>query len=217
MNSFIKLLNWYLEAPTLWTLLERFYKKLTSEPKALSVRAPFINPRFDEPFIITTDTASFALFDNAVLEHRIFDEVDWLCEAEFHEIKEVKQGDIALVSVVIDGCYKVIVSKSEIPEDIKQQAAQRVTLGVKVISNQCFVGNAESLPGGERITTMDNIWANSGGFFELENGLYDVDIYLFVAQDDQQVEDDNFIDFRIVFSPRTQEFVAPLEEPRLLF
>ncbi len=214
MNFLSKLLNIYLEMPTLWTLVERVFEQQKAIPQAKAVRAPFANPLFDQPFSVMTDTASLAIFDNAVLEHRVNDEVDWLCEDDYHQIKEVKCGDIALLSVSNDGIYNIIVSKNPLDEATKQGAVASVTLGLKVISNQCFVGNAESLPGGEHITTLENIWSGRGGFFDLDNGLYDVSIYAFTTED-ETVED--FIDLRIVLTPRTQDFVAPLEEPRFFY
>lgn len=179
----------------------------------------FVNPEFDKPFSIITDTASFAIFDNSVLAHRVHDEVDWLVEDDYHHLPEVKRGDIALVSVVIDGCYTVIVTKQELDDTLKGQITAKVTLGVKVTSGICFVGNAESLPSAGSETTPDDlkIFPHMGGFFELDNGLYDVDICLFMSENEEDDDNENFVDFRFVFRPRTQDFVAPTEEPRLLF
>lgn len=194
------------------------YKFLKPTPPAHKkiIPAENIPLKLNEPYTFVTDTATLAIFDPDVLKHRVSDEVDWLAEADFHEIKEVAAGDCALISLGADGAYKIIVSLTDLSSDEKQLTRGKLTLGVKVTNNQCFIGNGEALPGGDVQLTADNLKPHQGGFIQLENGLYDVDIYIY---DDtllqKKTSSTEYTDFAIIFKPRIKPFTAPLEEPSI--
>jgi len=160
----------------------------------------------DKVFMFATDAASFALFDPDVLAHRLQDEVDWLAESPFHEMPEVKAGDIGLMGLGADGIYGVKLFINELPEELQQYQSKKLTLGVKIISGKCFVGKAECLPAADQNITVDSIEELDGGFYTLDNGLYDVDVH-YVDEDD--------VTLAIVFKTRTHDFIAPKTEPHL--
>jgi hypothetical protein len=195
------------------------YKFLKPTPPAHNKIVPIENIplKLNEPYTFVTDTATLAIFDPDVLKHRVSDEVDWLAEADFHEIKEVAAGDCALISLGADGAYKIIVSLTDLSSDEKQLTRGKLTLGVKVTSNQCFIGNGEALPGGDVQLTTENLRPHQGGFIQIESGLYDVDIYIYDESLLQKKDpNEEFTDFAIIFKPRTKPFVAPLGEPSIL-
>jgi hypothetical protein len=158
---------------------------------------------FDEVYSFATDTATLAIFDPEVISHRLNAEIDWLAEASYHEMPEVHAGDIGLMGLGADGGYDIKPFLNQLPADLQSADHKKVTLGVKIVSGHCFIGNGESLSADGNGTTPESIREHDGGFLTLDNGLYDVDIYMI---------DDVLV---LVFKVRNGEFIAPTSEPHL--
>lgn len=173
-----------------------------------------------QKIVFATDTATLAVFDPATLVPRESDEVDWWA-TEFHQLPEVATGKIALVGLGSDGVYRLRLSDSpELSEAERAYAAEKVTLGVEVVSGRLFVGAGEHLPGGE--SSPDASGELAEFFVEAPNGRYKLEVYSiswngaadWMVPAGQPIHESAPPDLVLVLQPRAK-FAKPKEEPRL--
>jgi hypothetical protein len=128
---------------------------------------------FSKQLNVVTDTATIAVFDQFVIQHRRFESrADWWCE-DIAQVKEARAGDIALFGVGADGVYRSRVTDGELTADERAYAtAGTGPLGFRAESERIFICGAENLPG-----------AGQGGAVEgerveqIRRGSYDLHAY----------------------------------------
>jgi hypothetical protein len=96
--------------------------------------------------LLSTDTATLAVFDPAVLAFRVSDRCDWWTD-DLHLLPEVASGEVSLLSLSGDGFYKIRVTDGALTEAEAAYASELVILGLTVVSTEVFVGPGECLPG----------------------------------------------------------------------
>jgi hypothetical protein len=128
----------------------------------------------DHEITIATDTATVAVFDPAVLQHRLAVEADWWCRS-FRELPEVRDGRIVLFSTGADGIYAARITDGDLTQDERAYAREQFRFGMVVESDRLFVGPAEYLVG-EGFSPTDS--AEFDRFFvEWNPGTYSVDLF----------------------------------------
>ncbi|QJI39394.1 hypothetical protein HKK52_00030 [Pseudomonas sp. ADAK2] len=99
-----------------------------------------------QEFSISTDTATIAVFDLAVIRRRIYYAPDWWSLIK-DEVQEINDGNIAFLGVGQDGSYRVI-----IVEDITDGFG---ALYLGFPSGQVFIGAGEDTVGGDFILLQE--------------------------------------------------------------
>ncbi len=165
----------------------------------------------DERIVFPTDTASLALFDPAVLQHRIGSESDdvWLAESDFHEMPEVASGDISLVALGADGFYELRLTRGDLTSDEKRVAKRMdQQLGCRVASGKLCIGGGETLPALGNDTEMRE---GEGEVLALPNGQYVLTVYGLEPPDDNA----SLPDIVVQIQPRTAPIALLTKEPSL--
>jgi hypothetical protein len=172
--------------------------------------------KLDQTFRFYTDTATLAIFDPLVLEHRK-DAFDWFSQ-DFSTLPEVTEGLIALVAISNDGYYQVRVT-DELSSNEKN-FAREVTprLGLVSKSGHIFIGQGEFLPADGLMPTLEDLKSstNMGSFIDLPPGEYDLLVYLIDAEGYvSQSVSMSMPDLVIVITKRMGQFQPIKEEPRI--
>ena len=92
-----------------------------------------------EAFVIHTGTATLAVFDPALLNHRRTDYVDWWSDPD-EELAELARGTALIVALGADASYAVTVDSPAPPV----QGAVTARVASK---GRLFIGPGEDLPG----------------------------------------------------------------------
>ncbi len=170
--------------------------------------------------LFSTDTATLAVFDPALLASRATGAGDWWC-GQFHRVPEVAAGQIALFGLGSDGVYKVRITTEALTSAELSYATAVIALGIEVESGSLFVGAGECLPGGDS-AQLDSTDTTSGTFIAMPSGEYVATGYSVVWHDapDWFVEEGQPVpasapaDIVIVLSHRAKRFEAPRASPR---
>lgn len=177
----------------------------------------------DHTFSFSTDTATLAIFDPPVLNHRIPGEGDWWTR-DLLSVPELLSGDVTFLSLGGDGAYKARITSGSLT-DTERDYANEVSpiLGIRILSGMCFVGYGEAIPGEGFQVSSDAIQPGQGAFFPLPKGLYDLRVYHIAWSDSPQWWGASGLlaggappDLVITTTPRSDTFVPPPSEPRLL-
>ncbi len=112
-------------------------------------------------FRFTTGTATFAIFDPALLQHRCEDADDWW-SVPWDEVAEINRGNMLTVALGSDGAFTVHVSREPFSGTAQVQAL------IACASGQIYMGAGEQLPGGG-LAPSDKY---GGRFIQLPHGTY---------------------------------------------
>lgn len=94
----------------------------------------------------TTDTATLALFDPAVLSEKADAPADWW--ADLSAVSELKRGQVAVIELGADGTYALEAREGDLTADERAYAvAEAGPLTLDVPSGQLVMGGGEALPG----------------------------------------------------------------------
>lgn len=119
-----------------------------------------------------TDLAHLALFDPAVLRHRVRSPGSWWQEGDVLEVPEVADGRAIIAPIGRDGDYGARLTLEGPLESERPYLRESVGgLGVEVTSGALFVGPAERLPGdggGDRLAALPG----RGRCLEVAEGRY---------------------------------------------
>src|SRR5262245_63277791 len=80
------------------------YEECVAQPSACTGRLLTMSNR--ETFKFVTGTATFAIFDPALLGHRFNDAADWW-SVPWDEVAEINRGNMLTVALGSDGAYTV--------------------------------------------------------------------------------------------------------------
>jgi hypothetical protein len=166
-----------------------------------------------------TDTATLAVFDPAVLAHRVEDDVDWWC-GDFAAIDEVRNGSASIVSVGSDGVYQVRITDADLTEHERDYAAELISgLGLTVQSGSVYVGPGECLPSDGH--ALDESAIERGALLQLMEGNFLADLYRiswFEApiwwRESGQAPDDAPADFVVKLRERVGPYPGLCSSPR---
>ena len=169
----------------------------------------------NETVVFSTDAATLAVFDPAVLTSRVMGPGDWWCGPS-HSVPEVRAGRIALFGLGGDGVYKVRITEQGLTAVESAYATGVITLGMEVDSGNVFVGAGECIPG-DGSAQPDSGDTNSGAFLAVPAGKYVVAGYSIVwdnapdwfVEHGQPVPASAPADIVLVLSRRNQPFAAP--------
>lgn len=114
-----------------------------------------------------TDTATFCLFDEAALAHRLPEDADWWADPDA-EVFEVNRGNMVVVDLGSDGRYTAAVGWEQNTSALAPVRAQ-----VRCVSGRMFLGPGEDIPGGE--VGPDTL--SGGRFLALSPGAYRVSVH----------------------------------------
>jgi hypothetical protein len=109
----------------------------------------------------TTGTATFAVFDPSLLQHRLDDAADWW-SVPWEEVIEINHGNMLTVALGTDGHYTVHLT----PERGKGLAGIEAVIVCE--SGTLFIGAGEQLPAGG----LQPSGKHGGRFLELAKGTY---------------------------------------------
>jgi hypothetical protein len=173
----------------------------------------------NETILFSTDTATLAIFDPAILAKRVADTGDWWC-GSFHAVPEVASGRIALFGLGADGVYKVRITSHDLTSAESSYATEVITLGIEVESGRVFIGAGECIPSGG-VSPEPSI-ETGRSFLAVPPGQYTVAGYAVKWQDapdwftgvDEPVSTFAPADLVLRFTPRVEPFVAPNANPR---
>lgn len=168
----------------------------------------------DRTITFTTDAATLAVFDSAVIQHRIDDVEDWWA-TEFHQLPEVALGQIALVALGGDGTYSVRISDGDLTDVERAYASEFVVLGLEVDSGKVLVGAGEYLPGAGAVAREEDF---APFFVELDPGDYLVWAFRLRWWESSELGDGgkpNPPDLVLLLRTREEAYVPPETEPRL--
>jgi hypothetical protein len=115
---------------------------------------------------ISTDTASFAVFDNAALAHRFNDSCDWwsVPSAELHE---VRSGNCVIFGTGCDGAFEFSV------EVAPPSSEPSFLVVISAPSGRLYVGPGEDLPG-DGMQPAEGSHHYCGLFVDVEPGNHSV-------------------------------------------
>lgn len=188
----------------------KFLSRLFS--KKIPEQAPKPFETLNESLDFVTDTASLALFDPEVLQHRLYDESDWWCN-DFNSYEEVIKGFISLVSLAADGQYRLRLTSADTLTNIEKQSIKKVInpLGLKIISGNLFIGGGEYLPGENYSPRQNSIEEYQGAFIQLPPNDYDITLYA-MEYDKPRFD---LVDIVVQIRPRKSPFPGLSEEPKI--
>jgi hypothetical protein len=131
-----------------------------------------------ETMTITTDTATICVFDPERVQHRLNDRPDWW-SARSEELQETNNGNIMIVNVFADGCYKLYTHDGPVTS-----TGRAVRAKIACSSGVLFIGPGEEITGGQS-------QPQRGLFIPLVPGTYRVTVAERVpvdGEDDDHVE-----------------------------
>lgn len=166
-----------------------------------------------------TDTATLAVFDPAVLAHRVADDAGWWC-GDFALLDEFRTGLATLLSLGGDGVYQVRITDGDLAPHERDYAVEVIRgMGLLVESGSIFVGPGECIPSGGH--ALDENDLQRGGLLQLTKGKYVVDVFgisWFESpiwwREDGRVPEDAPPDFVVLVRERDGPYSGLQSEPR---